>query len=83
MRVEDFEPLSTLIRAYELQPGKHYIVICDGKHFSYELAHALFAGLRENHPELEIQVIATTVPKGIQIGEKKEPRDESPSTENS
>lgn len=70
MNVSDFTPLSPLVRAYELQPGKHYFVICDGRDFSFETASALLKDLRENHPELTVLIVATTKPKSMEVGEK-------------
>lgn len=75
IRVEDFTPLAKLVSAYELVPGRDYLIIADGKTFSYDLAHALFAKLREQHPELSIFVVGTLYPKGLEVSEKKEPPD--------
>lgn len=67
--IEDFAALSPLIKAYELQPGRHYLFVCDGKHFDYDLANALIRRLRENHPEIHGAVLASLSPKGIDVRE--------------
>jgi hypothetical protein len=75
---EDFQPLAELVKTYELKPGFHYLVICDGKSFSHELANALFERARDMHPELHVEVIASLGAKGIKIGMKKETPDALP-----
>ena len=66
---EDFAPLSQLVKGYELQPGKHYLFIADGKKFSYDLAHALLKHFREEHPEINVAIIGTTEAKGLDVRE--------------
>lgn len=72
VRVEDFEKIAELVRTYELQPGKHYLVIADGRHFSFELTHKLLNDLRDHHPELDVFIIAAPESKKISVAEKKE-----------
>lgn len=72
MKVEDFKKLAPLVNAYELQPGKHYVVVCDGRHFDFGLANALLKHVTEMHQGLEICVIATLHPKSIEVREKDE-----------
>lgn len=74
VRLEDFQKIAPLVRGYELQPGKHYLIVADGKDFKFGLAHALFKELRELHPELQIHVVGTLKPSGIVVMEKKDER---------
>lgn len=67
LKVEDFAPLAPLVKAYELQPGKHYILVVDGRHFNYELANALLQRFHEEHPEIAAVVVATMEPKVVQV----------------
>jgi hypothetical protein len=67
--IDDFAPLSPLVKGYELDPAKHYFIICDGKKFEYKLAEALFKNIRENHPNLSIHIINTEAPKAIEVRE--------------
>jgi len=68
MNVESLKKLAPLVNAYELIPGRHYVVLA-GKGFSYELAHALFKDVRENHPNIGIFVIVTPKSQNLQIAE--------------
>lgn len=72
VRVEDFSKISALVKAYELQPGKHYLVIADKRDFSFALTHNLLNDLRDNHPELDVFIIAVPDAKKIDVAEKKE-----------
>lgn len=67
--IEDFAPLSTLVRAYELQPGKHYLIVCDGKSFDFALASNLFKRVAEWHPEAVVAVVNTLAPKSVTVVE--------------
>jgi hypothetical protein len=68
MNVESLKKLAPLVSAYELIPGRNYVVLA-GKGFSYELAHALFKDVRENHPDIGIFVIVTPKSKNLEIAE--------------
>jgi hypothetical protein len=70
VRVEDFKKLAPLCDAYELQPGKAYVIVCGPKDFSHESASALFAKLREWHPDLNIHIVVTEKPKAIEVREE-------------
>lgn len=76
VRVEDFKKLAALVNVYELQPGKHYLIVAEGKHFSYDLAHTLMRNILLLHPELDICIVATLYPKSIEV--RKEQNDERP-----
>ena len=67
--IDDFAPLAPLVKGYELDPAKHYFIICDGKKFEYKLAEALFKNIRENHPNLSVHIINTEAPKAIEVRE--------------
>jgi hypothetical protein len=54
---EDFAPLATLVKGYELQPGKHYLFVAGGKKFDYQLAHALVKGFQDFHPDIHAAII--------------------------
>ena len=71
IKIDDFQKIAPLVRGYELQPGKHYLIVCDGKDFKFGLAHALFKDLLDRHPEIEIHVIGTLKPNGIVAMEEK------------
>lgn len=72
IRVEDFSPIAPLAKAYELQPGKHYLVIFDGKAFSFELAYKLLGDLRDHHPELDVFMFVTPNSNKISVAQEKE-----------
>lgn len=69
MTTDDFAKLAPLVTGYELQPGKHYLFIADGKKFNYDLAKALSQNMRDHHPELTVFVIGTLEPKALEIRE--------------
>jgi hypothetical protein len=77
VNLDDFSKIAPLVRGYELQPGKHYLIVCDGKDFKFGLAHALFKNLLDLHPELQIHVVGTLKPSGIVVMEKKDGAGES------
>lgn len=66
---EDFAPLAPLVKGYELQPGKCYLFVVDGRKFDYKLANSLLHHLRDEHPEISAAVIGTMEPKGIDVRE--------------
>lgn len=66
--IDNFKPLAKLVAGYELQPGRHYLIVC-GPSFAHHLAESLFQHLREEHPEISIQIVATTKPKEIEVRE--------------
>ena len=68
MNVESLKKLAPLVNAYELIPGRHYVVLA-GKGFSYDLVQALFKDVRENHPDLGIFVIVTPNSQNLAIAE--------------
>jgi len=70
MKVEDYKPLATLVKGYELKPDHSYLFVCDGKKFSYELANALLRNVRDHHPNIGVFIIATPKSKGIEVREK-------------
>jgi DNA-binding transcriptional LysR family regulator len=71
LKLEEFEKVMQLQSSYELQPGKTYLLVADGRHFNYEHVNALLARLREQHPDIHVSIIATTAPKGLELHEKK------------
>jgi hypothetical protein len=70
VNIDDFKPLAKLIAGYELRPDRVYLIVCDGKDFSFSAAHSLLKDIREMHPDLNIAVVATLKPKSIEITEK-------------
>ena len=71
LNIDDFAPLSKLVRGFELDPEKTYLLVCDAKDFSFEHAHALMKDVREMHPNINIAIVASTKSKGIEVLEKK------------
>lgn len=71
IQIHDFDALSPLVKGYELQPDKVYLLIADGKKFSYELAYKLLADVREWHPEIHVCIIAAPDSNKLQLAEKK------------
>lgn len=71
LNIDEFAKLAPLVKGYELRPGMAYVVICDGKHFNFELANAIMKDVRESHPDLNICIVATLHPKSIEIAEKQ------------
>lgn len=69
LTTEDFKPLGALVKGYELEAGKHYLLIVDGRGFDYGLANALLSRLREEHPEICAHIIATIEPKKVDVRE--------------
>jgi hypothetical protein len=65
--IDDFAPLGTLVKGYELDPAKHYVFIFDGKHFDRAAANSLFEKVRGEHPEMCIHIIGTQAPKAIEV----------------
>jgi hypothetical protein len=57
-------------------PGHKYLILVDGKHFSYEGAYALFKGLEDEGVEFQLYVVGTLHPKGIEVHENA-PKTES------
>lgn len=70
--LDDFRELSSLVKGYELDPNKIYLIVCDGKDFSTGAAHSLFKNLREMHPNINIAVVGTTKPKSVKVMEKND-----------
>jgi len=66
MKVSDFKPLGKLPDVYELQKGPVYLVIADGKKFSYKAAHALLQSVQNDG--VNIHIIATLHPKDLLVG---------------
>jgi hypothetical protein len=66
VKVEDFKALGKLPAVYELQRGFVYLVIADGKNFSYELAHSLLAKAAEDG--LSFHIITTLHPGSLKVG---------------
>jgi protein-tyrosine-phosphatase len=72
INIDEFQKISPLVRGYELDPTKVYLIVCDGKDFRAGLAYSLFKDLREMHPDIQIAVIASMKPKSIEVMEKKD-----------
>ena len=70
LNVDDFAPLAKLVKCYELDPSKSYLILCDGKSFSRGLAEALMCDIRQMHPDIQIAIVATAKPKDIEVREK-------------
>lgn len=67
--IDNFKPLAKLVAGYELQPGKTYLIVVDGRSFSPELAQSLFKSIRDSGVDLDIHVVATMKPKEIEVRE--------------
>jgi hypothetical protein len=81
LQVGHLKHVLKLADVYELQPGKHYIVVADGKDFPFGMLEGLFRDIRMLHPELEICIVGTMKRSKIKIMEA--PPDESPTGEGS
>lgn len=77
VKIDDFSPLSPLVKGYELRPDRAYLIVCDGKKFSMQAAQALMRDAREMHPDLNVSIVATVAPKEITVMESKEATDGS------
>lgn len=77
IRVEDFDELSPLVKAYELQPGKFYLLIVEGKGFSYEAAHKMLEKVREYHPDINLFIQVVAKDQKVKVAEKKQEHDTS------
>jgi hypothetical protein len=66
MKVNDFKALGKLPDVYEMEPGKTYLVIADGKKFSHEAAQALLRSAEADG--LSFHIIATLCPKALLVG---------------
>jgi hypothetical protein len=73
LNIDDFAPLSPLVRGYEFRPGCAYMILCDGKEFSASAAYALMRDIRQLHPDVQIAIVATPSVKSIEVREKSEP----------
>lgn len=76
--IDNFKPLAKLVAGYELQPGKTYLIVVDGKSFSRDLALSLFQSLRDSGADFDIHVVASLHPKGIEIRESANERESVP-----
>lgn len=80
VNIDDFQKLSPLVRGYELDPAKVYLVVCQAQDFNYGLAYSLMKDIREMHPDLNIAIVASLKPKSIEVREKPDEK-ETESTE--
>ena len=78
VNIDDFAPLAKLVKGYELDPAKAYLIVCDGKSFSKGLAEALMRDVRQMHPDINIAIVATLHPKEIEVREKKADEKQEP-----
>jgi hypothetical protein len=67
--LNDLNQIGKITGIYEFKPGHVYLVLVDGKHFSYNHAHALLAKLEEAGVEFALHVVGTLHPKSIEIHE--------------
>jgi hypothetical protein len=67
LNIDDFAPLSPLVRGYEFRPGCAYLIICSAEKFNLRAAQSLFKDIMELHSDLQIAVVATPYPKSIEI----------------
>jgi hypothetical protein len=74
LTIDDFAPLSPLVRGYEFRPGCAYLILCDGKEFSASAAYALMRDIRQMHPDVQIAIVATPKVKSIEVREKELPQ---------
>lgn len=82
IRVEDWKEVADLVKVYELQPGKHYLILADAKGYSVTILNKLFANLRADHPELDVlHVVATPSVSKIKLMEKKDEEEKRGSEE--
>ena len=72
INIDEFKPLSSLVKGYELDPTKIYLIVCDGKDFKAGHAYSLFKDIRQMHPDINIAVVASLKPKSIEVMEKKD-----------
>jgi hypothetical protein len=72
LNIDDFAPLSPLVRGYEFRPGCAYLILCDSKEFSASAAYALMRDIRQLHPDVQIAIVATPKIKSVEIREKTE-----------
>ncbi len=70
IKLEDFQKVMPLTAAYELKPGVTYLVVADGKNFNYDLVNSLLNRVREDHPDINIHIIATKAPKDLEVREQ-------------
>lgn len=70
INIDDFAKISPLVRGYELDPAKVYLIVCDGKDFNSGLAHSLMKDIMQMHPNLNVAVVASLKPKSIEVREK-------------
>jgi hypothetical protein len=74
VNIDDFAPLSSLVRGYEFRPGCAYLILCDGKGFSASAAYALMRDIRQLHPDVQIAIVTTPSLKSIEVREKELPQ---------
>lgn len=77
VNIDDFSKLSPLVRGFELDPTKSYLIVCDGKDFSSGLAERLMQDIRQMHPDLNIAIVASLKPKSIEVREKADEQKEA------
>lgn len=77
VNIDDFSKLSPLVRGYELDPSKVYLIVCDGKDFSSGHAESLMRDIMQMHPNLNIAIVATLKPKSIEVREKADEEKET------
>jgi hypothetical protein len=72
--LNDLNKIGKVTGLYELKPGVQYLVLVDGKKFSYEEAHALMHHIEDAGIDLVIHVVGTLNPERIEIHEIDTPR---------
>jgi hypothetical protein len=74
LNIDDFAPLSPLVRGYEFRSSCAYLILCNGAEFSASAAYALMRDIRQMHPAIEIAIVATPKVKSIEVREKELPQ---------
>jgi len=72
INIDDFAPLSKLVKGYELDPTKIYLIVLDGKDFRSLAAYNLMNDIRQMHPDINIAIIASIKPNSIEVREKRD-----------
>ena len=73
LRIDDFAPLSALVKGYELRPDCAYLILFDKKGFSLGAAHSLMRDVLQLHLNIQIAMVVTPESQSIEVREKNEP----------
>lgn len=69
MKAIDLNLVGSVTGLYELSSDKVYLVLVDAKKFDYGQAYALLRKVEESGINLQIHMVATLYPKGMEIHE--------------